>query len=63
MHKKLDGGDNDVWFFMQEKFRRDDDIGTLKCGHHHHVECIKQWLLQKNTCPVCKSAAMRNTSV
>ncbi|KAL8531747.1 hypothetical protein ACS0TY_008375 [Phlomoides rotata] len=47
----------------QEKCGRDDDIGTLKCGHHHHVECIKQWLLQKNTCPVCKSVAMRNTSV
>ncbi|KAK6146843.1 hypothetical protein DH2020_020712 [Rehmannia glutinosa] len=43
----------------QEKCRRDDDIGTLDCGHHHHIQCIKQWLLHKNACPVCKSAAMR----
>ncbi|KAK6115110.1 hypothetical protein DH2020_007379 [Rehmannia glutinosa] len=46
----------------QEKCRRDDDIGTLDCGHHHHIQCIKQWLLHKNACPVCKSAAMRNRS-
>lgn len=41
----------------QEKCRMDDDIGMLECGHHHHIHCIKQWLLQRNACPVCKSAA------
>ncbi|XP_057810687.1 E3 ubiquitin-protein ligase MBR2-like [Salvia miltiorrhiza] len=46
----------------QEKCRVDDEIGILECGHHHHVECIKQWLLQKNACPVCKSAALRDKS-
>ncbi|KAH6822479.1 hypothetical protein C2S53_007806 [Perilla frutescens var. hirtella] len=46
----------------QEKCRIDDDIGILECGHHHHVECIKQWLLQKNACPVCKSAAIQDKS-
>ncbi|KAI3453065.1 hypothetical protein Pfo_009728 [Paulownia fortunei] len=42
--------------------QKDDDIGTLDCGHHHHIQCIKQWLLQKNACPVCKSAAMSDRS-
>ncbi|XP_047963427.1 E3 ubiquitin ligase BIG BROTHER-related-like [Salvia hispanica] len=42
----------------QERCKVDDEIGILKCGHHHHMECIKQWLLQKNACPVCKSAAL-----
>ncbi|KAG6407835.1 hypothetical protein SASPL_130834 [Salvia splendens] len=46
----------------QEKCKVDDEIGMLECGHHHHVECIKQWLLQKNACPVCKSAALRDKS-
>ncbi|KAL3636049.1 hypothetical protein CASFOL_020596 [Castilleja foliolosa] len=42
----------------QEKCKRGDDIGTLSCGHHHHIRCIKQWLMHKNACPVCKSAVM-----
>ncbi|PIN23699.1 hypothetical protein CDL12_03577 [Handroanthus impetiginosus] len=46
----------------QEKCGRDEDIGALHCGHHHHLQCIKQWLLQKNSCPVCKSPAMRDKS-
>lgn len=28
--------------------KADDEIGRLDCGHYHHIECIKQWLLQKN---------------
>ncbi|KAL0408901.1 UNVERIFIED_CONTAM: putative E3 ubiquitin-protein ligase HIP1 [Sesamum radiatum] len=45
-----------------EKYRRDGDVVTLDCGHHHHVRCIKQWLLQKNECPVCKSPALPGKS-
>ncbi|XP_073148243.1 E3 ubiquitin-protein ligase MBR2-like [Henckelia pumila] len=44
----------------QEKCSEPEDIGTLECGHHHHLQCIKQWLLQKNSCPVCKAAAVTN---
>ncbi|KAL8052906.1 hypothetical protein ABFX02_05G036000 [Erythranthe guttata] len=46
----------------QEKGRRNDDIGTLDCGHHHHLQCIKKWLTHKNECPVCKSAVMLDKS-
>lgn len=35
-------------------------MGRLVCGHSYHVLCIKQWLSQKNTCPVCKTAASKN---
>lgn len=41
----------------QEEYKNGDDLGGLKCGHDFHTSCIKQWLLQKNLCPVCKSAA------
>nr|XP_043616653.1 E3 ubiquitin-protein ligase MBR2-like [Erigeron canadensis] len=41
----------------QEEYKNGDDLGSLKCGHDFHTSCIKQWLLQKNLCPVCKSAA------
>ncbi|XP_057952557.1 uncharacterized protein LOC131146788 [Malania oleifera] len=40
----------------QEEYEADDEIGKLDCGHGYHINCIKQWLLQKNSCPVCKAA-------
>ncbi|KAK4395592.1 E3 ubiquitin-protein ligase MBR2 [Sesamum angolense] len=30
-------------------------IATLGCGHEYHVPCIKQWLLRKNACPLCRT--------
>ncbi|KAF8399071.1 hypothetical protein HHK36_014937 [Tetracentron sinense] len=41
----------------QEEYEADDEVGRLECGHYFHICCIKQWLLQKNACPVCKAAA------
>ncbi|KAI3443323.1 uncharacterized protein J3R85_000256 [Psidium guajava] len=42
----------------QEEFEEGNELGKLNCGHGYHMECIKQWLGQKNTCPVCKSEAV-----
>eukprot|EP01018_Ginkgo_biloba_P010089 Gb_24355 [translate_table: standard] len=41
----------------QEEYEANDELGKLDCGHSYHVCCIKQWLLQKNACPVCKASA------
>ncbi|XP_027358345.1 uncharacterized protein LOC113867304 [Abrus precatorius] len=38
----------------QEEYESDDELGRLNCGHSYHFECIKQWLVHKNFCPVCK---------
>ncbi|XP_076915892.1 E3 ubiquitin-protein ligase MBR2-like [Bidens hawaiensis] len=38
----------------QEDYATDDNIGSLDCGHDFHTDCIKQWLAQKNICPICK---------
>ncbi|KAI7740494.1 hypothetical protein M8C21_030452 [Ambrosia artemisiifolia] len=43
----------------QEEYANGDDLGALDCGHDFHTRCIKQWLLQKNLCPVCKSTASK----
>ncbi|KAF5756394.1 putative transcription factor C2H2 family [Helianthus annuus] len=40
----------------QEEHEEKDEIGKLKCGHLYHMYCIKQWLGQKKTCPICKTA-------
>ncbi|MED6109907.1 hypothetical protein PIB30_037903 [Stylosanthes scabra] len=38
----------------QEEYEADDEIGRLNCEHKYHFQCIKQWLVHKNFCPVCK---------
>ncbi|CAA7043170.1 unnamed protein product [Microthlaspi erraticum] len=39
----------------QEEYEAKDQVGKLKCGHRFHIHCVKQWLLRKNSCPVCKT--------
>ncbi|KAI4321831.1 hypothetical protein MLD38_035165 [Melastoma candidum] len=34
-----------------------EEVGYLDCGHDYHAECLKQWLLVKNVCPICKTQA------
>ncbi|PKU69068.1 E3 ubiquitin ligase BIG BROTHER [Dendrobium catenatum] len=42
----------------QEEYETDDEVGKLGCGHSYHIYCIRKWLLQKNACPVCKTALL-----
>ncbi|XP_056849495.1 E3 ubiquitin-protein ligase MBR1 isoform X2 [Raphanus sativus] len=39
----------------QEEYEAKDEVGKLPCGHRYHIICVKQWLLRKNSCPVCKT--------
>uniref|UniRef100_A0ACD5UX31 Uncharacterized protein n=1 Tax=Avena sativa TaxID=4498 RepID=A0ACD5UX31_AVESA len=42
----------------QEDYADGEDMGRVECGHYFHTACIKQWLVIKNTCPICKKAAL-----
>ncbi|KAJ6385713.1 hypothetical protein OIU77_028821 [Salix suchowensis] len=42
----------------QEAYVDGDDMGIIDCGHDFHTTCIKQWLMQKNLCPICKMTAL-----
>lgn len=42
----------------QEEYAVGDDLGILDCGHDFHTNCIKQWLMQKNLCPICKTTGL-----
>ncbi|XP_010263495.1 PREDICTED: E3 ubiquitin-protein ligase MBR2-like isoform X3 [Nelumbo nucifera] len=42
----------------QEEYVGGEDLGTLDCGHDFHTACIKQWLMHKNLCPICKTTAL-----
>lgn len=46
----------------QEEYDAGGEKGKLKCGHFFHMQCIKLWLLQKNSCPMCKSTALHKGS-
>ncbi|XWS21217.1 hypothetical protein CRYUN_Cryun30bG0036600 [Craigia yunnanensis] len=42
----------------QEEYIDGEDLGTLECGHNFHADCIKQWLMHKNLCPICKTMGL-----
>lgn len=42
----------------QEEYSEGEDMGTLECGHEFHGQCIKEWLKQKNLCPICKTTGL-----
>ncbi|XP_041000607.1 E3 ubiquitin-protein ligase MBR2-like [Juglans microcarpa x Juglans regia] len=49
---------NESCCICQEEYVNGDDLGNLDCGHGFHFDCIKQWLVQKNSCPICKMRAL-----
>ncbi|ONK69955.1 uncharacterized protein A4U43_C05F28700 [Asparagus officinalis] len=50
--------ETDPCIICQVEYEEDEIIGTLDCGHNYHGDCIKQWLLVKNLCPICKKTAL-----
>lgn len=46
------------FYHMQEVYNEGEQLGTLECGHDFHTDCIKQWLMHKNLCPICKTTAL-----
>ncbi|XP_058100648.1 probable E3 ubiquitin-protein ligase ZFP1 isoform X2 [Magnolia sinica] len=50
--------DNGTCIICQVEYEENETIGILDCGHNYHADCIKQWLLLKNICPICKVSAL-----
>ncbi|KAK9048238.1 hypothetical protein SSX86_032799 [Deinandra increscens subsp. villosa] len=42
----------------QMDYNDQEKIGMLECNHEYHVECIEKWLVEKNSCPVCKCTGL-----
>ncbi|KAH7686062.1 Zinc finger RING/FYVE/PHD-type protein [Dioscorea alata] len=49
--------ENETCSICQVEYEESERLGTLNCGHKYHADCIKQWLLVKNLCPICKTSA------
>lgn len=39
-----------------------DEYMQLSCKHIFHSECIKKWLDQNNTCPICRNVVINSTN-
>ncbi|XP_016439644.1 E3 ubiquitin-protein ligase MBR2 [Nicotiana tabacum] len=60
-HEPLYGGSSsnmEPCCICREEYITGDDMGILDCGHEFHCSCIKQWLMLKNLCPICKMTAL-----
>ncbi|WOH05238.1 hypothetical protein DCAR_0624652 [Daucus carota subsp. sativus] len=55
--KKMDE-EPDICVICQDEYEKDELIGGLQCRHEYHVECVKKWLKQRNSCPLCKADAV-----
>ncbi|KAI3871949.1 hypothetical protein MKW92_027256 [Papaver armeniacum] len=51
--------ETEICTVCQDGYGKKDKVATLDCKHEYHEECITQWLLQKNVCPVCKRQALK----
>ncbi|KAG5573143.1 hypothetical protein H5410_062909 [Solanum commersonii] len=63
IHRVAEGVNNatetkEICAICQAEFEHEESIGTLGCGHEYHTGCIKQWLLRKNDCPMCRASVL-----
>lgn len=52
--------DSEPCCICQEEYVDGDNVGVLNCGHDFHTDCVKQWLMQKNLCPICKTTGLQS---
>ena len=51
---------NDSCVVCIEDFNNDDNVRKLVCSHIYHSECVDMWIIEKNTCPICKKTVLIN---
>ena len=45
---------------QEEEEEEEKEMVTTKCNHVFHSECLKQWVLIKTTCPMCRASLIKN---
>ncbi|KAK9063854.1 hypothetical protein SSX86_017726 [Deinandra increscens subsp. villosa] len=57
--KIADGEEAETCTICLDEFGENEKVGMLECRHKFHSECITSWLLSKNSCPMCRSTALK----
>ncbi|RDX86982.1 putative E3 ubiquitin-protein ligase HIP1, partial [Mucuna pruriens] len=62
--ENVDLEDREKCIICMEEYEDGDEIGKLDlCVHKFHIQCVKEWLMNKNTCPICKRTALTMNNV
>lgn len=54
MGKYCIGDINESCTICIEQFLAGEDIAIMQCDHAYHKGCIDQWLMNNNSCPLCR---------
>ncbi|KAF3650381.1 putative polygalacturonase-like [Capsicum annuum] len=54
--KRIEQGSHSCTY--EDDFSDGQNIGSTDCQHSFHFNCISQWLMQKNSCPLRKRIAL-----
>ncbi|XP_055808382.1 uncharacterized protein LOC129876934 [Solanum dulcamara] len=54
----IDSEESDICAICQSEYEHEENIGVLQCEHEYHTDCIKQWLLKKKDCPMCRASVL-----
>ncbi len=46
-----------------ETFKNTDKVILLECQHLYHQNCVTEWLLINNNCPICRKNTKNDTEV
>lgn len=49
-----EGMRDDACSICYRQYEDDEYVRRLGCAHYYHISCIDRWILQKNSCPICK---------
>lgn len=54
MLQELQQSSNSCCSICLDDFQLGKEVNSLSCNHLFHSACIRRWLLETNTCPVCR---------
>ena len=54
-YKNVSYKNDDQCVICLEKFKDDDEIVILECGHYFKKDCAINWLTDNQACPLCRS--------
>ncbi|XP_008232938.1 PREDICTED: E3 ubiquitin-protein ligase MBR1-like isoform X1 [Prunus mume] len=59
LHVSETVGEPDSCSICMIEYKDQDKIASLYyCSHEYHSDCIKEWLLKNNLCPMCRALAI-----